>query len=465
MKLARRIATAYRVLTRGYDAASGSARWPAWASQVAPARQALAARHALASHANYLTANSPTGEAIVEKWQTNTIGDGPSVRSGHPDESIRAALEDGFGDFYAHADIEGTADLTAVLNAAVRGLVAAGEAFIQLVTVERGELRLRQLSPEQVDPAINRELDGGGRIVAGIEFDAYGRRVAYHVLPDALDMVAAMMRPAVRIPASDICHIFERRVPGQVRGTSWFSPIATRVIELHKLEDALLARMNAAALFAGFITDAEGGGAGFTDGSTVNPADLSLEPGTLRILPPGAGVTFPAVPDITGAPELLTHMGRSIASGIGLPYPVMASAYGDVNYSSGTLGLGQFIRRVKAVQSSLLVGQFLQAVWNRFAALEILSGRLNAPDFARDPAPYFKVTYLFPAWPSLNPLDEARADQITISTGVRSRQEIIAARGRDPAEVDAEIEADTFKPVATPQPIGALTQGVANAAA
>ena len=129
MKLTRRIAAAARAFTRGFDAASASPRWPAWASQVAPAQQALAARHALASHAQYLTANSPTGEAIVEKWQTNLIGDGPAVRSGHPDEAVRAALEDAFAEFNTHADIDGGGDLIGALNAAVRGLVTAGEVF------------------------------------------------------------------------------------------------------------------------------------------------------------------------------------------------------------------------------------------------------------------------------------------------------------------------------------------------
>ena len=366
MKLTRRIAAAARAFTRGggYDAASGAARWPAWASQVAPARQALAARHAHASHGFYLTTNSPTGEAIVEKWQTNLIGDGPAVRSGHPDELVRAALEDAWGEFYERADIEGAADLTGVLNSTVRGLVTGGEAFHQMVTIERGALRLRQLSPEQIDPALNRELAGGGRIVAGIEFDGYGRRVAFHVLPDAPDMAPAMIGPAVRVPADDICHVFERRVPGQVRGTSWLAPVGTRLVELHKLEDALLARMNTAALFCAFVTDAEGHGGGLTDDAVADPATLSLEPGVLRMLPVGTTINFPTVPGIEGAPELLGHMLRSIASGVGLPAPIMASAYGDVNYSSGTLGLGQFIRRVKAVQGSLLVGQFLQPVWN-----------------------------------------------------------------------------------------------------
>ena len=445
MKLTRRIAAAARAFTRGFDAASASPRWPAWASQVAPARQALAARHALASHAQYLTGNSPTGEGIVEKWQTNLIGDGPAVRSGHPDEAVRAALEDSFAGFYAHADIDGGGDLIGALNGAVRGLVIAGEAFVQLVTVERGELRLRQLSPEQVDPALNRDLDDGGRIVAGIEFDGYGRRVAYHVLPAAPDLMPSMLGPAVRVPAADICHVFERRVPGQVRGLSWLAPVATRLIELHKLEDALLARMNTAALFSGFISDPEGGIAGFDETGTRVGSDVDegIAPGSLRNIGT-ATITFPNVPGIEGAPELLGHMLRSIASGCGLPAPIMASNYGDVNYSSGTLGLGQFIRRVKSIQASLLVGQFLQPVWNRFVALEVFSGRLHAPEFMRDPSPYFAVSFLFPAWPSLNPLDEARADEITINNRVRSRQEVIAARGRDPAEVDAEISSDPF---------------------
>jgi lambda family phage portal protein len=454
MKLSRRIANAYRALTRGYDAASSSPRWPAWASQVAPARQALAARHTLASHAAYLVANSPSGESICEKWATNAVGDGPAVRSGHPDEATREALEAAFGDFYASADIDGT-DLTGILNAAVRGLVSAGEAFFQLVTVERGALKVRQLSAEQIDPALNRELADGGYIVAGIEFDGAGRRVAYHVLPDLLSLTATLMRPAVRVPADDICHVFEKRFAGQVRGVSWLGAAQTRLVELHKLEDALLARMNCAALFAGFVTG-EGTG-GLDEKTALNP----MEPGALFDLRGlgTTGVEFPSVPSIDGAPELLAHMTRSIASGTGLPAPIMASNYADTNYSSGTLGLGQFIRRIKAVQSSLLVGQFLQPLWNRFVTLEILSGRLSAPDFARDPAPYFAVSFLFPAWPSLNPLDEARADQITLAARLRSRQEIIAARGRDPAETDAEILADPFP---LPQ---IQSQGGANVAA
>jgi capsid protein len=117
-----------------------------------------------------------------------------------------------------------------------------------------------------------------------------------------------------------------------------------------------------------------------------------------------------------------------------------------VNYSSGTLGTSQFQRRIKQIQSSLLVTQFLDRVWQRFVTLEVLTGRLSAPDFAADPTPYLAASWMWPAWPSLNPYDEARADVLTVNAGLRSRQDIIAARGRDPSEVDSEIASDSFMP-------------------
>jgi capsid protein len=54
-------------------------------------------------------------------------------------------------------------------------------------------------------------------------------------------------------------------------------------------------------------------------------------------------------------------------------------------------------------------------------------------------------------WPGFAPLDpyrEAQSDVDLLNAGLRSRAEIIASRGRDVADVDAEIAADTFRPLA-----------------
>jgi capsid protein len=86
--------------------------------------------------------------------------------------------------------------------------------------------------------------------------------------------------------------------------------------------------------------------------------------------------------------------------------------------------------------------------------LEVLTGRLSAPDFERDPEPYFDATFLFPEFASLDPMKETQADVDALNAGLRSRQEIIAARGRDFDEVTAELAADNFRPRAPAPAIG-----------
>jgi lambda family phage portal protein len=295
------------------------------------------------------------------------------------------------------------------------------------LTTSDGALRLQLLSTEQVDATVNRELADGGRIIAGVEIDGAGRRVAYWVRPQPDDIWIAAAAPPVRIDASDICHVLEPRHAGAIRGLSWLTAVGTKLLELDRLEDSLGARMRVAACFAGFVTDPEGT-SGLGEG-TKDPQELSLEPGTLRILPPSASVTFPNMPDTAGAPELLRHQLRSIASGCGVSYELLASDLSTVNYSSAKLGLEALRRRVKSLQSRMLVSRLLAPVWRRMVNLEILAGRLRAPGFVRDPAAFYGVTFLWPQWASLDPLKEAEADQIALANRVKSREQVIAERG------------------------------------
>src|SRR5690606_39562057 len=98
-------------------------------------------------------------------------------------------------------------DFPGLTAGAVRDMVVSGEAFIQLVTTDEG-LRLRRIAPEQVDIAQTGELSSGGRIIAGVEFDAEGRRVAYWVRPVDPTAIVEGYAPPVRITAADMVHLF-----------------------------------------------------------------------------------------------------------------------------------------------------------------------------------------------------------------------------------------------------------------
>jgi lambda family phage portal protein len=442
-----------KLLRRAFEAAGGGPRWPTPSAMWAPSLAALNAQPRIAARANFTAANNPTGERIAALWSDNLIGDGPSARSQHPNEAVRTALEDIFATFYSRAGTDGL-DFCAVLRLGARALVVDGETLILFVTTPRGELRLRVLPARQLDNSINRET-AGGEIVAGIEFNSAGERVAYWILPDLLD--SPLTRPAVRVPAEDVVHLYEPKFPGQVRGLSWLTPVLTLLSELDKLQDALAARMSTAALFGAFVTDVDGTAFGDASPKIGDKAELSLEPGIVRILPPGASIQFPTVPDIDGAPQFLTHLLRSIGAGVGLPYELLAGDLSQVNYSSAKAGFSQFYRRVKAIRA-LIGSVLLDRVWQRVVTLEILSGRLSAPDFATNADDYFASTFLFPQPESLDALKETQADVMAINAGIASRAQIIAERGRDIADVQAEIDADTFRPIQSASP-AALTTG------
>lgn len=431
---------------RSFDAAGGSGRWPAAASMWAQNSQSLAARGVLARKANYLVHNSPAAAAFVEGWVANLVGDGPTISASHPDPDVASDLNDRFDSWSSQCDVEGVDGLTGLLCVAMRSIVADGEAIFHMPVDAFANLKLRLLSSEQLDAA--RTVPSLGltgdrpRIIAGVESDEAGRRVAYWLLRDAPDAVWASIFPSQRVPAEDVAHIFVRRFPGQVRGISWLTPLATRLVELDAIEDAAAMKAKVSALFAGFVKDLDGSSGIAADATKLDPATLSLEPGTLRLLPPMTEVQFTPVADMTTITELLRHMQRSIAAGGGIPYEVLSADYSQVNYSSARLGFSQFQRRIKALQATLLVAQLLAPIWRRWVLLEILSGRISAPDFERAPLNYLNCKFLWPGWPAIDPLKQSKADALDLAARTRSRAEIVADHGRDLGTVDEEIESD-----------------------
>ena len=416
----------------GIDAGGSGRRWP-HAGLRAPAREMLATRQLAASRARWFAINTPEGAGMVNAFSSNLVSDGPSIRPVTLDKSLREQLVAGFGEFWDRCDIEGHSDLGGILQRLAWLLFVDGEFFVHLsADPETSELRLRILSPEQIGGVPDQILDDGGRVVAGIEFDGAGRRVAFHVREN-VDVPLATALTIRRIPADDICHVFEPKFAGQVRGLSHFAAAATTLSEVAALRDALLARAKTGALFGGVIYNPNDNGAATTTGDE----ELSLEPGGMVKAPPGWQVEFPDPPSTDGAVDFLRSQIRAISAAAGIPYELVSGDLSQVNYSSARLGLLEFRRRMTSLQRTLIVARFLQPVWRRHLLLEGLSGRLSMAV-----ALTTKAEFVFPGWAQIDPLKETNADIRAIDARIKSRFEVISARGRDPEAVDAEIAQD-----------------------
>ena len=116
----------------------------------------------------------------------NLVGAGIKPQSTHPDRAVRERLQALWLRWIDEADAGGLADVYGLRAMAVRAMIESGESFIRLRVDDRSSntlpLQLELLDREQVPADLHREIGGGARIRAGIEFDPAGRRVAYRVL-------------------------------------------------------------------------------------------------------------------------------------------------------------------------------------------------------------------------------------------------------------------------------------------
>lgn len=414
----------------GVEAGGGGRRWDGASVLTAPNSSILASRAPAQARAAGAAVNTPYGARIIETWASALVGKGWHTRSQHPDTETAKQL---------NAEFE--ALLRGVLLLLVRGLVRDGEAFVRIHVTATGEVTLKALSAEQIDPTIHRDLGGGARIVAGVEFDTYDQVTAYHILPEAPGTPFVSYRGAVRVPAQDILHIFDPLFPGQVRGLSWLAPVLLKLRDRDEASDAMLMQAKTAALHTGYIRDPEGNFAGFEGQANGSALNVALEPGAMRILPGHAEVSFSNPPSgLTQAIGFLRAQDREIAAGVGLTFEALTGDLTQTNYSSARVGLLEFRRRAEMLQRHLIEGQFLRPLWRRWIDLQSLSGAITATGAALDD--YRAVRFVPPGWQWVDPNNEVKAEIAAIEAGLKSREEAVAGRGRDIDELDVEIARD-----------------------
>lgn len=417
----------------GIEAAGGGRRWDGASVLTSPQNATLAARGPTQARAAGQYMNTPLANRAVETWTSALVGKGWQARCKHPDTDTARGLNEAF-----------EALVAPVLPIAARALVRDGEAFLRLHITADGAFRLKPVPAEQVDPTLTRDLGGGARIIAGIEFDASDEITAYHILPEAPGTPFVTYGAAVRVPARNVLHIFDPLFPGQTRGLSWLAPILLKLRDRDEASDALLMQLKTASLITGYVRDPDGSFAGFegqteSQGSAIN---VALEPGAMRILPPGADVTFSNPGQgVAQAVDFLRAQDREIAAGVGLTFEALTGDLTQTNYSSARVGLLEFRRRAEMLQRQLIEGQCLRPLWRRWIKLQSLSGEITGADLSD----FLAVRFVAPGWQWVDPRNEVEADARAIEAGLKSREEVVAGRGRDIDELNEEIARDTAR--------------------
>jgi lambda family phage portal protein len=258
-------------------------------------------------------------------------------------------------------------------------------------------------------------------------------------------------------------HIFHPIAEGQIRGVPWVAPAMVRLWLLDQYDDAELDRKKVAAMFAGFVTR-PGPDDVMGEDSAQKDADgaalVGLQPGTMQLLLPGEDIKFSDPADVGGSYESFQYRTLlACCAAMGMPYTNVTGDLRQANYSSLREGKLEFRRRIEQFQHNTLIYQLCRPVWNRWLGDAALSGALELPGLAENPASYLAVKWIPPKWDWVDPLKDRKAEIEAIEAGLKSRSDVIESEGYDSEEVDRRIAADRAREAELGLSFGRTSQG------
>lgn len=433
----------------------------------------------LRSRARALVRDNPYANRIVRIQAAHQVGYGITPRSNTREKAIDAQVMALWEEWAARCDVNGQLDFYGQQALAARARAEAGEVLLRLRRIGAGAARARRLrvplllevvEADFLDDSQTELLVNRTRKIHGVEFDADGQRVAYHMLANhpGENLAFNTLHETQRVPARDILHIYRIDRPGQVRGVSDFAPVLLRIAALDGYEDAALEKARIEACLTAFVTanaDPSRGplASSVQEGGDPNaPRVVRFGSGMINFLRPGESVETVAPTGAGQFEPFALHSLMAIAAGAGVTYDQATGDLRQANYSSLRAGKIEFKRAIEQDQWHMWVPRFCQPVWDAFIDQAVISGAL--PD---RPGGY-PVRWSPPPMEMVDPSREIPAIVTAMRSGLLPPQQAIGERGddwRDNIEQYREFNEaiDAAKVVLDSDPRRTATSGVAQA--
>lgn len=410
------------------------------------------------ARSRHLCANNPYAAAAKAEFISAMVGDGIKPSPLLDDADQKAELQQLWYDWVDEADADGLSDFYGLQIRAAGELFEAGECFVRARTRRQSDgltvpLQVQLIPAEMLDYGL-KEQRGAVRIEMGIEFNAIGQRTAYHFLRTHPGTDFATYSPGaitVRVPASEVYHLYDPFRVGQIRGVPHTLSAMVTLAMLELYDDAELERKRTAALFGAFIRRPLGedqdhplGGVLTTTPST-EPPQFALEPGAIIDLEPGEDVTFSSPADVGNSYEAFQYrMLLRAATGLGVPYQALTGDLRQTSYGSMRGGMITFRRKIQAKQNAVLIFQFCRPIWQKWLDTAALAGVLpwTYTEHQATRRDKIRVKWQTPKWDWIDPYKDLQAEKLAVDSGFKSRSDVIEAEGYDPEETDARIAAD-----------------------
>lgn len=295
-----------------------------------------------------------------------------------------------------------------------------GEALLELIPSPAAPMGLwvRPLDADLLDDKKNQDATAsGGSIVQGVEYDANGRVVRYHLLAKhPSDGEVAQYRP---LPPERLLFLPHRARPEQTRGVTGLAPVMVLLQHLEKTDEAIVVLNRVTASKMGAMIP--GPDAQPLEGADGEPPMVEQAPGEWWTLPMGWDIKMLDPGQPTNEYDVFAkHLLRKIASGLGVSYASLSGDVGDVNYSSIRAGMVAERDAWQAMQATFVdtivaptFSLWLRAAWMA-RAVDIPPGQ--------SPASIAAASQWHPRrWAWVDPMKDAQGIELMLQMGLTTR--------------------------------------------
>lgn len=294
-------------------------------------------------------------------------------------------------------------------------------------------------------------------MAAGVEKDATGAPVAYHICnqhPGGVRYRAKQDLSWTRLPAFGknsgsplVLHHYDKTRPGQTRGVPYLTPVLEIIKQLGRYTDAEVMAAVVSGMLSVFITTESGDpGNVLTPNPETAAADstdtgVELGYGSVVGLLPGETVSTvnPGRPNPAFDP-FVTALCRQIGVALEIPFELLVKHF-TASYSAARAALleawAYFNRR-----RHWLVTSFCQPVYEAIITEAVATGRLSAPGFFSDPAirrAYLGTIWIGDAPGQIDPLKEINAAEKRMALNLTTHAEECTAMPNGGSDWEAKF--------------------------
>jgi len=451
---------------RGFSAGKDSRLLAGWIGSSENINAILRSELAkIRARARDLHLNNDFVRRFVSMCKTNVVGPrGVRLqaqtpgRKGDGDMDTKAALaiEAAWKDWgrRQNCDLQGRMSWVEAQGQAIVSAAVDGEILVRHWVGKQGgkyAYKIEHLDPEALDVTLNQELANDCRIMMGIEYDGYGRVLAYHFRNLTKNSTLGYQRAGgaahTRVPANQITHAFIPDHVGQLRGYPWMTPAMSRLKMLEGYFEAAIAAARAGAAKMGFLeAPAEGdydGDDTDADGEVIS----DFETGIVEKLPygwkfNGFDPRYPHEQFGEFVKTCIRTAGVSMAGGIS--YAGLSGDLEGVNFSSIRTGVLEDREAWKAMQE-WFIDAYIVPIFENWLTWALTAGQIKVqgePLSSAEEDRYRVVNWQPRRWAWVDPKSDMETNILAINNNITSTSAVIRELGEDPQEVFAECVRD-----------------------